>query len=546
MLNLALAATSASNATPLPRKQQFANQQNHHKTPGRSNLKSDASKSHPDKDVDQADAEASGVNSQPDDPSDHFSMGLKHREKLIDDLKKENFGLKMRVYFLAENLQKMSPEGVREIVNEHAELKAMIEDIKLEKRLEEQSKEPKSESIQVESSQELGPQRSQQDLENALAEATSELSSKKTEAQNLAEELQEMYHRLSTIEQSQADERLAWQKREQKLEMELIEAKSKVDQLSQVQQGHQASRQLMVNQSTSPQKVSVQSVSTMPDSIPAGSITATESQTKRALRAQLAQYEKQMAEYHNISLCTAEEMAFLKAELERQTEKLKKLEARFRGEIDQRKGLTGTVASGDSTEGAVTESGKQRDRTVKRKIELKELSNETRSIIPPSPNKGILSDQKIRDMVAMLHEQIALARVSGGTNSAQTNELIKRLTMLLPSSECSEVNHKRYTDALKQRNLLLVQVNQRLEYMLMDRVSTFKRLQYEELHRVVKDLQGKLEASNLTLTSERETSRKRLAELQETNRRLENELVSCSKLFVALKEQHGPPVKNHV
>lgn len=39
-----------------------------------------------------------------DDESPELEMGLKHRERLIDELRKENFGLKMRVFYLAESL----------------------------------------------------------------------------------------------------------------------------------------------------------------------------------------------------------------------------------------------------------------------------------------------------------------------------------------------------------------------------------------------------------------------------------------------------------
>ena len=37
---------------------------------------------------------------------------------MLDELKKENFGLKMRIYFLQETLQSMSPEMQDEILTE--------------------------------------------------------------------------------------------------------------------------------------------------------------------------------------------------------------------------------------------------------------------------------------------------------------------------------------------------------------------------------------------------------------------------------------------
>ncbi|KAI8902778.1 hypothetical protein BC833DRAFT_572535 [Globomyces pollinis-pini] len=45
-------------------------------------------------------------------------MGIKQREKIIDELRKENFGLKMRIYFLQQNIQNLTPEGMHTIVTE--------------------------------------------------------------------------------------------------------------------------------------------------------------------------------------------------------------------------------------------------------------------------------------------------------------------------------------------------------------------------------------------------------------------------------------------
>ncbi|KAJ3027874.1 hypothetical protein HDV00_010794 [Rhizophlyctis rosea] len=45
----------------------------------------------------------------------------------MDELKSGNFGLKMRVYFLQKRMQKMSPDGMHEMLNENAEFKIMVE-----------------------------------------------------------------------------------------------------------------------------------------------------------------------------------------------------------------------------------------------------------------------------------------------------------------------------------------------------------------------------------------------------------------------------------
>jgi hypothetical protein len=45
-------------------------------------------------------------------------------------LKKENFGLKMRVYYLSQNLQNLTPAGMQHIIHQHAEFKCLIEEWK--------------------------------------------------------------------------------------------------------------------------------------------------------------------------------------------------------------------------------------------------------------------------------------------------------------------------------------------------------------------------------------------------------------------------------
>ena len=49
---------------------------------------------------------------------------------MIDELKKENFSLKMRIYYLTENLSRLSPEGMLDMVTEHAQMKASLEHYK--------------------------------------------------------------------------------------------------------------------------------------------------------------------------------------------------------------------------------------------------------------------------------------------------------------------------------------------------------------------------------------------------------------------------------
>ncbi|KAI9140837.1 hypothetical protein BKA69DRAFT_1077983 [Paraphysoderma sedebokerense] len=54
-------------------------------------------------------------------------LTLKEQEKIIDEVKKENFGLKMRIYFLEERLAKMAPDNLNEALKENIELKIQNE-----------------------------------------------------------------------------------------------------------------------------------------------------------------------------------------------------------------------------------------------------------------------------------------------------------------------------------------------------------------------------------------------------------------------------------
>ncbi|KAJ3285124.1 hypothetical protein HK104_009640 [Borealophlyctis nickersoniae] len=60
------------------------------------------------------------------------ALGLKQREKMMDDLKKENFELKMKVYFLQERLQKCTPDGFAQVMAENDEFKALVQSLQIE------------------------------------------------------------------------------------------------------------------------------------------------------------------------------------------------------------------------------------------------------------------------------------------------------------------------------------------------------------------------------------------------------------------------------
>ncbi|OZJ04990.1 hypothetical protein BZG36_01740 [Bifiguratus adelaidae] len=55
------------------------------------------------------------------------TMTLKDQEKTIDELQKENFGLKMQIYYLEEKLAKVSPDSIEDTINENIALKVKVQ-----------------------------------------------------------------------------------------------------------------------------------------------------------------------------------------------------------------------------------------------------------------------------------------------------------------------------------------------------------------------------------------------------------------------------------
>ncbi|CAI2188040.1 3097_t:CDS:10 [Funneliformis geosporum] len=59
----------------------------------------------------------------PNAPSRNTQMTLKEQERVIDEIKKENFSLKMKVYFLEERVSKMGPDEMERALKENVEIK---------------------------------------------------------------------------------------------------------------------------------------------------------------------------------------------------------------------------------------------------------------------------------------------------------------------------------------------------------------------------------------------------------------------------------------
>ncbi|KAK9458681.1 uncharacterized protein V1516DRAFT_630329, partial [Lipomyces oligophaga] len=67
-------------------------------------------------------------------PPTASKLTLKEQSALIDKLQKENFGLQIKVYYMTQELDKRSEDGMRDLRNENIELKSMCAKYKLDMR----------------------------------------------------------------------------------------------------------------------------------------------------------------------------------------------------------------------------------------------------------------------------------------------------------------------------------------------------------------------------------------------------------------------------
>ncbi|KAJ3322106.1 Anucleate primary sterigmata protein B [Boothiomyces sp. JEL0866] len=150
-------------------------------------------------------SEPSNLNILPDEnQEENFSMGLRQREDMITKLEKENFSLKMKVCFLQENLSKITKDGMIDIINEHAELKAMS----------------------------LSPKGEVEDLQEKIKEMNNLLIEKDEDISHLVKELEISHETIcSMAEQREQDEELLYEN-DSKIRMLLNENQELLDNLN--------------------------------------------------------------------------------------------------------------------------------------------------------------------------------------------------------------------------------------------------------------------------------------------------------------------------
>ncbi|KAF9287592.1 hypothetical protein BGZ68_001580 [Mortierella alpina] len=124
------------------------------------------------------------------------TMTLKEQEKVIDELKKECFSLKLKVYFLEDRLAKMSPEHVDQALNENIEMK-----VKLQK-MHSELKQYKRLLVEAHAAIEALQAQKNCDLQHGMTEEQEEdYRNAITETLNLKETLKQLSDRISALEE---------------------------------------------------------------------------------------------------------------------------------------------------------------------------------------------------------------------------------------------------------------------------------------------------------------------------------------------------------
>jgi len=131
-------------------------------------------------------------------------LTLREQEKVIDEVKKENFNLKLKIYFLEDRLAKLAPDQVDLALKENVEIKVEFQTVRQElkryKRLlleaERAIELAKTERDQLLEQKTLSEERTSSGLQSQVRKARDELTVKDKNIQNLENEVQRLKDRL--------------------------------------------------------------------------------------------------------------------------------------------------------------------------------------------------------------------------------------------------------------------------------------------------------------------------------------------------------------
>ncbi|KAA1074800.1 hypothetical protein PGT21_020881 [Puccinia graminis f. sp. tritici] len=131
-------------------------------------------------------------------------LTLREQEKVIDEVKKENFNLKLKIYFLEDRLAKLAPDQVDLALKENVEIKVEFQTVRQElkryKRLlleaERAIELAKTERDQLLEQKSLSEERTSSGLQAEMRKARDQLAIKDKSIQSLESELQRLKDRL--------------------------------------------------------------------------------------------------------------------------------------------------------------------------------------------------------------------------------------------------------------------------------------------------------------------------------------------------------------
>lgn len=150
-------------------------------------------------------------------------LSLREQERILDEVKRENFGLKMKLVLLEDRLKRQEPENVRRAIKENIEIKVESEGLKVElkrykKSLNQSEKHITElrkdlEEMESRADREFRNGRRGEEIDRLLQEAMEKLDEKERELdavldenEKLREEAEQYFDKLNQLEHGEVEE----------------------------------------------------------------------------------------------------------------------------------------------------------------------------------------------------------------------------------------------------------------------------------------------------------------------------------------------------
>ncbi|KAA1114519.1 hypothetical protein PGT21_011974 [Puccinia graminis f. sp. tritici] len=144
-------------------------------------------------------------------------LTLREQEKAIDEVKKDNFNLKLKIYFLEDRMAKLAPDQVDLALKENVEIKVEFQTVRQElkryKRLlleaERAIELAKTERDELLEQKTLSAERTSSGLQAEVKKARDEVATKDKSIQNLESELQRLKDHLERVSSKDSPSKIA-------------------------------------------------------------------------------------------------------------------------------------------------------------------------------------------------------------------------------------------------------------------------------------------------------------------------------------------------